>query len=347
MVPSNMCYLTQAELHSLSRNLPSRFSDQTFIDGSELSNLKGLLEDLFVVAEASQLSERHRAEAFNTLCSFIDYGSVCHSSPVQGLCSNIVVWNRMILLYMARPQEVHSKPMKQLLSTSTKLLLKLLPSSESVESSSVYSGLRNIVMACLSNIYGHDDLSFIKPSMLVLDSLLSKRFISAAFLAALTSVPASDPCDMNEGTTQECESSLLDERFLAFLVSVLHWAHHMDLAPSAGRLLQSFFESIKSARSVSSSPKMNRLWHIWLKPVSDTIRANAGMLESFERHVLPPLLELDVHETSELFNTLPWHNLLQGHTHELPEIDVRLTLLVIKITKELKMSLNYGRCSKI
>ena len=299
-----------------------------------------MLERLFATAEQSQLSSRYRTTSYNGLCGFLEQGSKSEIQKLQDLCNGPLIWDRALTLYLQRAQDPQSRPMRQLLTTLARLL-EARRASVNENHSLENNMMRKPVSRCMEHIYGHEDMSCVKSSMLVLDMFISKRMVDPAFLVDPSLIKESI-CLKAEVDTP-CESSpgkLVDY----FISNVLRWARHMDIVPSARRLLVSFARATLALSSFPMSvDHAQGAMPVWVLPVQRMIDEYPDMLEVLEQHIIPDLLRVDPIATSKFLQELPLEELLCGNSGMVPEKDIRFCLLVFRVMSEMQLPIDLSR----
>lgn len=299
-----------------------------------------LLEELFRCAERPQLSVRYRVAVGNALCAFLDRGASSHLPSVHGLCLSMTVWNRLFTIYLRESQDQQLKLTRKTLTTLVRLLGKPMSSSDGAPQKHSSALLDSATSRCLSFIYAFEDFSCVKPAMLFLEQLLSKRILTTSSLlissaAAEANAMARAPKMVPPRPLVDLEKAILD-----FSGTIFHWTLHSEVGSSAGKLLVSFFQTIKSEPvfghlESSTSP-------IWLRPFRDSISRYPEMLEPLEHYVVPSLLQMSTSDTLAFLRSLPLENLLRGDVSRVREEDIRLCLMTIKTLGERSRQLDLG-----
>ena len=232
--------------------------------------------------------------------------------------------------------------MRQVLAT----LIKLLVNDTRVSGGTSLDNtmLRDSITRCMAHVYGHEDLSCVKPSMIVLDTLLSKKLISPTSLIDPRLNEVSLATKINSlDTKEQCENSSR-KSIDHFINNVLRWARHLDIMPSASRLLVSF---VRATLSTTDFPMptgpTNSAISVWISPVRKMIHRHPDMLEFLEQHILPDLLRIDAAATSKLIQEMPMEHLLRRHTSKVSEKDIRFCLLISRVMDELCLTIDLGR----
>ena len=224
-------------------------------------------------------------------------------------------------------------------------LISLLGRSESsydgVAQGHIGDLLDNASSRCLSFIHAFEDFSCVKPSMLFLDQLLSKRLKTASSLLAL-SAAAEASARVDAPKDLPLEHSLdWDHDILEFSGTLLRWTLHSNIGSSAGKLLVSFFQRVMNEPVIGLLEKSTP--PIWLRPLRDFVGKHPDSLKPLERYVVPDLLQMSPSDTSEFLHSLPLKTLLHGNVSQVREEDIRLCLVTIKTLGERSWHSDIGR----
>lgn len=295
--------------------------------------LRSLLDDFFVTAEQLQLPVRYRAAACNTLCGFLEQGSQSTSPKLREICLNRFAWRRLLSLYLERFQDPTSKPMKQVLSTLIKLLDRKSEQKADQACDNASTLLEDAASRSLSFISSHEDLSFIKPAMLFLDTIISKKTIN---LRTLISLLPSDTSVLS-ATSSETMYYLVQ----SFVASVIRWARQIDIVSAAGKLLNSFFSEYNASGGNKVFTSLEILEPPWFQPVNVEIsNGSPAVVEILEKQILPGLLRTDPNMTLQTLRSLPLSQLANGSIGSVSERNIRFCLLVLKILGDMKSDLD-------
>ena len=300
-----------------------------------------LLENIFFTAEQPLLSSKHRAAACNALCTLLDQGFVPSETELGTLPSSHDVWLRLLDLYLVRFQDPTTKSMKQVL----KSLLKFLPyHSEHVLSNDHDSSTltEKALYKALSCIRAYDDLSSVKPSMTLLDALLSKKKVLSTSVAATFST-----LKATKNLPQQNSTDDLKEHIKDFVNCILRWTRHVDVSLVSGRLLASFFSTLGSAGGHLDTPSSTRLQLLWVAPLLNFAFEDDVSLETAEEYILPSLLGVDIMATAEFLQSLPFGKLSGGHVSLISESDIRLCLLIAQILENGRLGMTKGNGSEV
>jgi hypothetical protein len=228
------------------------------------------------------------------------------------------------VMYIERFQDPSSRTMKQVSSTLVKLLLK---HSELLGTESPWSV--EAATGCLSHIYATEDLSCVKPSMLLLDILISKQMIGANELVSL--LPS-----RNEIVEDTPITEIKD-----FVSNVLRWARHLDISLAAGRLVGTFFARVNELIGETKDKPP-----IWWGSILEIADDGDAMIEILENYILPSLLQANPIGTLQVLNSLPIDKLIGNNIGSITEREIRFCLLLIEIIGKPKTNAEYGNVDK-
>ena len=237
--------------------------------------------------------------------------------------------------------------MRQLLATLTKLLEAVVTDANGNRGPDT-SVFVKPVARCIAHVFGYEDLSCVKPSMLVLDMFISKELISPTFL--INQSLQTDSCHSKGADTGAGKSSQRSSREHVdyFISHILRWARHLDITPSARRLLVSFVKAALATNDFATSINCEHAAiPLWLPPVQRMIHEYPDTLETLERHILPDLLRLDPTATSRLVQEMPMEDILRGDTGEISVDEIRFCLLVSRILSEVHPDIDLGRHDRV
>ena len=292
--------------------------------------MNDLLDSLFATVEQPQLSLGHRTAACNALCGFLDQGCASSAPEVQQLCQNHAAWSRLLRLYLERLQDPSARSMKQVLNTLVKLLSRDTHRVEDIGNGGFSNFAEEATLRCLKHVCGDGDLSCIKPSMMMLYTLLSKEKIKTGFLLSLFST-------VNRGNVDSEKDQALSFKTnsMAFARDVLRWAHHVDISLAAGRLLATFLSSSYTidGDGESNGPE-NDDQPRWTELLVDFALKNDDMPGITETYILPSLLRADSTIAIKFLRSLPLDKILHGKSGSLTDKEIRFCLLTAKVADD-------------
>ena len=233
------------------------------------------------------------------------------------------------MLYLERFQDPMSRPMKQVLSTLIKLLVRDSKLKKNQASHDPPILLTDAVSRCLSLISSDDDLLCVKPAMLFLDTTITKRVVNPRLLVSLLS--------LGDITLQRAASSTLYYSIQSFVGNILRWARHIDIAPAAGKLLGSFF-SVFHASNEDDSYESTETEPAWLQPITlEMSKSSPVMLETLEKQILPGLIYASPRQILQTLENLPLDKLASGKVGLVSENDIRFCMLILKVLGDIKL----------
>ena len=116
----------------------------------------------------------------------------------------------------------------------------------------------------------------------------------------------------------------------AFALRVFEWLKYPDIAPIAGRLLQTFFKHSQGSEFGDCQPRNKAA--LWVAPLREFLENEPSLFETCEAHVLPGLLDLSFDDTLAFLETLPVQALREGNAESLTLLEIQLCLSVSKIS---------------
>ena len=309
------------------RGTPSKKEGNPFADNRRLNNL---LDSLFATVEQPQLLLGHRTAACNALCGFLDQGCLSSAPEVQQLCQNHAAWSRLLRLYLERLQDPSARSMKQVLNTLVKLLSRDTPRVKDIGNGGFSNFTEEATLRCLEFVCGDGDLSCIKPSMMMLYTLLSKEKIKTDFLLSLFSTVKPGNVDSKQDQALSFKTNSM-----AFVREVLRWAHHVDISLAAGRLLATFLSSLYTIDGDGeSNGSGNDDKPLWTELLVDFALENDGMPRITEAYILPSLLRADSATAMRFLRSLPLNKILHGEVGSLNDKQIRFCLLTAKVADD-------------
>lgn len=359
VLSSSMEILRKGDLRQLGKELTSRFLryDENGIEDALryvkniTSSLKlyshssSLLERLLHTAEEPRLEAAHRAAVCDTLCGFLEKGSVSQVDALRSMCLNASLLRRAMNMYLLRSGDAQAKPMRQVLT----VLMKLLSTNPDDEVTMLL--INEITYRCLTLIYSHEDVSCIRAAMNTLGMFLSKSMLTAFLLIGMASniskgnPPDGLPGSQTQSSTLPVEPELYMVRDLPNFVAVLMgWLREVDVAPAAGHVVVSLFKALKDGKgSADSSPSSSSTVPLWLVPIIQAVREQPELVDSLEHHVLPGLLRLDSTSIDHVVSALPVRKIVEARIGSASEADIRLCLIVCKVADDLGIPVSFGR----
>ena len=220
--------------------------------------------------------------------------------------------------------------MKQVLTTLVKFLSQDTKRVQDIGNESSSSLAEEAAVKCLNFICGDGDLSCIKPSMMMLDTLLSKRKIQIDFLLSLYST-----ISPGNGVLKQDQALSFELQARTFVQSVLCWAHHVDISLAVGKLLATFLSSIYT---MDRDGRPKSLEHddkpLWTEVLLDFALEKDNMTGITEAYVLPSLLRTDSANAMKFLKSLPLTEIIQGRVGTLTDKHVCFCLVTAKMADD-------------
>lgn len=332
--------VSEAELRALSSRFGGLVSKTRPMAEQELKTLKDLLQQLFVFAEATQITLSYRAAACNALCGFVDATSTSNVSQVKSVSLNTLVWNRMLSLYLDRFQDASTRSMKQILATLLKMVALWNAKMVGTDGD---KWIEDASILCIRYISSSADLSCVKPSMLLLKDILSKGLQSRdRFLKILSTVQQNLSVRLKAATLVSPGSGDSNQSLQRFVLDILRWSRNSDLCLAGGRLMGTLF--FKHTRNVDQDKceeddlLLQTSEPIWLQPILDLINEEAIDLEKIEKYILLELLAANERNILHLSRKLPVHQLLHHSNRGIRDSNIRLALLLVGVMETKRLS---------
>lgn len=288
-------------------------------------------------AASAKLSLAHGAAAWNALYGFLELSSVSSDARLRELSFASKTWIGIFELFLSRSQNAKTKPLKQFLQTLTKLLI------EQPDPAVQLSLKEHAVTSIIAMITDQNDFSLVKPAFQVLEHFLHKGVIVSFDIireVARICTIGTESNTFNVRILRE-ESGELNPESLssiqtltltkAFALRVFEWLKYPDIAPIAGRLIQSFFKYSQDSK-IRDCPPNNKAPPLWAAPLREFIDNEPSLFETCEAHVLPGLLDLSFDDTLAFLETLPVQALQEGNVESLTLLEIQLCLSVLKIS---------------
>lgn len=287
-------------------------------------------------AASAKLSLAHGAAAWNALYGFLELSSLSSDARLRELSFASKTWIGIFELFLSRSQNAKTKPLKQFLQTLTKLL------SKQPDPAVQLSLKEHAVTSTIAMITGQNDFSLVKPAFQVLEHFLHKGVIGSfdiirevARICTIGTesntfnvrISREESGELNPESLSSIQTLTLTE---AFALRVFEWLKYPDIAPIAGRLLQSFFKHSQDSK-ISDCPPNNKA-PLWVAPLREFVDNEPSLFETCEAHVLPGLLDLSFDDTLAFLETLPVQSLQKGNVESLTLHEIQLCLSVLKIS---------------
>lgn len=267
---------------------------------------------------------------------FLELSNLSSDARLRGLSFASKTWIKVFELFLSRSQNAKAKPLKQFLHTLTKLLSKQ-------PDPAIQASLKeHAVTSTVAMIIGQKDFSLVKPAFQVLEHFLHKGVIVSSdiireFARRCTIGTGSNTInvrisrdELGEFNTESLSSIETLSLTEAFALRVFEWLKYPDIAPIAGRLLQSFFKHLQ--RAMFSDFQLNNKVPLWMAPLREFIDSEPSLFEICEAHVLPGLLGLSFDDALAFLENLPVQALQQGNAESLTLLEIQLCLSVLKIS---------------
>ena len=190
-------------------------------------------------------------------------------------------------------------------------------------------------------IYGQYDVASVKSAILALGNLINADITTAQEIVNHMTWISENPSAIFEGgmasvATNKSSASWFqgNETVERFTLSILKWIQYPDCAPAAGRFLTIFYKSL--SLDCNDRTAANKTFPIWINPVKRAINGHSELLEAYEHHVLPGLLNISPANTRAFLDTLPFKSIEGGNVGAVAIVDIQLCILVANLAATLK-----------
>ena len=292
-----------------------------------------MLQDLLQTASSTELSLKHGAAALNALCGFLEQCSSSSEYRIQALSHKAETWTRAFNIFITKPDNNKSKPLRGLLLT----LGRLVATHPVDEDKDLLIG--TAICTATRAIRKKHDTADVKPAIQVLEHFLTKDLISAAEITQIKKpeeLRNSRNATVNEvKQSHDTRQGQVNQSVQVFALSALEWVQYPDCAPAVGRFLPVFFNSVEESQSNSAvHTSKDAVRPLWISPVKEYLERHQGLLEVFGIHVLPGLLRLGPTHANAFLKLLPFENIQRGNIGSSSIPDIQLCLLVAKTAED-------------
>ena len=278
----------------------------------------------------------------NALCGLIEQCSSSSEYHVQRLPYNQETWTRAFNIYLTQSDNNKSKPLRRLLLTLTRLILKRPVSTE--------NNLLLGIATCTATraIRKQDEFANIKPAIQALQHFIKTGLMSAAEIAQIKKpeeleLSRIEPMKTN-GENSYPQQQQIDQSIQNFALSALEWIQYPDCAPAIGRFLTVFFRPLEESHSHDAvRASIDGAMPLWVSPVKHTLERHQGLWDVFEIHILPGLLRLGPADVEAFLKTLPFESIQHGNIGFSSVSDIQLCLLVAKTAKDSNLLKRLGQ----
>ena len=291
------------------------------------------MQDLLQTASSTGLSLKHGATALNALCGFLEQCSTSSEYRTKALPYNVETWTRAFNIFVTKSDNNKPKPLRWLLLTLGGLI-----ASHPVDADKDLL-LGTAICTASRAIRKKLDTADVKPAIQVLEHFLTKDLISAAEIAQIKKpeeLRNSRNASVNEDNqSHDTKQGQVNQSIQEFAISALEWVQYPDCAPTVGRFLPRFFNSLEESQSDSAVHlSKEAVRPLWISPVKQYLERHQGLLEVFGIHVLPGLLRLGPTHANAFLNLLPYQNIQRGNIGSSSIPDIQLCLLVAKTAED-------------
>ena len=300
------------------------------------------MQDLLQTASSTELSLKHGATALNALCGFLEQCSTSPEYRVKALSYKAETWTRTFDIFITKTDNNKPKPLRWLLLT----LMRLIASHPVDADKDLLLG--TAICTASRAVRKKQDTAGIKPAIQVLEHCLTKDLISAAEVAQIRKPEelrdSRNPSVSEDYQSHDTQQGQVKQSVQDFALSALEWVQYPDCAPTVGRFLPVFFNSLEESQSnsvVHISKEAVR--PLWISPVKQYLERHQGLLEVFGIHVLPGLLRLGPTHVNAFLKLLPFESIQRGNINFISIPDIQLCLLVAKTAEDPGLRKNFSQ----
>ena len=307
--------------------------------------MQSLIMALYTTLGSSNTSLGHGAAACDALCGLLELCKASADSQIRALAFDYSMWTQIFDIYVTKSENHKSKPMRHLLSTLSKLI------SEHPDEAGRASLIQYAVSVALLTLDGDHESSSIKAAVQTIEHFVAKNIINSRQLLSVldekkesgfTRVTVANLRWGRLSGTSECVI-LTDD----FVSSILQWVQYPDVAPSAGRLISTFFNSLqKNLAEREPEDSIGQEVPLWFHPIKRALDEQSELLDGLEKHVLPGLLRLSSADTQAFLATLPLKDLQEGIIGLHTVGDIQLCLLTVRTMVEFDSSHGFRMCTR-
>ena len=234
--------------------------------------------------------------------------------------SSFIPWTRAFDIFHTRSENYKAKPLKRLLITLTKLLLRH-PQGEEKSRLIQYA-----ISQAIGAVRKKNEVTSIKAAIQTLEHFLSKRIIDVLEVARANDAQLETPHGDN-GAVRYDDKTTISDVVNNFTTSILEWVQYPDCAPAIGRLFATFFALLNEIEGRSFD---NTALPQWISPVKQSLDRQQNLLDVYENHIFPDLLRLGAADREGFLRTLPIDDVQDGNAGKYNTVEIQLCLLVAR-----------------
>lgn len=303
--------------------------------------------------KTANIPSSHRVATCNAVCGFLEAAWASQDPSVRQYVLSGDVWLSTLRVYWARFEEGKLKPMRQILTTLTKIL-KDHPQRDVAEFIS-----QEVVDEVTANLVLADNRSRLKACISSLEFFLRKGAISmTSFLSAVGNWLTKNYDRWAPVLKHDCsELSIPTTKFLnltmqsgsspggiqssigqIFTIALLRHALNPDLTPTAGSLITTLHRLLKKLSETDPTHfhDSQDVCTFWVAPLKYIMLHNLSALEPISDHVLYPLFHTDHGAFRSFIKTLPIQVfLLSGNVPDVSSDEFTLLFSTLQVAKEI------------
>jgi hypothetical protein len=299
--------------------------------------MQQLCTEIVETAANPEVAGAHLSAAINALRSIFQTQSTVGSSPLGRSLWHDGVWLHCFTIFLDRANSTKGKTMRQFLGT----LISMLQDSEVLVKKMVS---QTALSKVLRNLHEESSQGIVKSSLYAFGFVMSKG------LVPMDEVLDAFQDKMYSGNASSSTSARIEQVKLVYRV-LFDWAQYPELAPVAGQASCNFSRQLRKITSneLDGGSTVN-LASLWILPLLQNLRANAGALQSFQFYVFPELFAMNISDYYKFLCSLDLHAYISNDTafgktkrSQCEEADSNILFAALQIGKETGLVLDSGQ----
>ena len=320
--------ILEGKLREISKNITSYVQKRSRALSSTREQVQGILSEIIDTAGSPNLSITHGAAACNALSAILEWATSKGSSEVQAVVFSRATFISCLEVYYQRAETTKAKPLKQLLSSVTNLMVRCNDPLYQKRCKEI--ALAKAVAVIHSS---QSDIPYVKSSMQIIDYLLRKSLVSTSDISSIWVIERR--ADMEDTFAKDYvpgRNEFYEVVIQETVLACLKWLPYPNIAPNVGCLISSLILSSQSDSSVVIGDRASEFHRSeqWLVLIRRYLAQRHDLLDAFGDTVLPNLLETGAIPPSTFLETLPVGAIERGDVTNIDDMDLQLTLICIK-----------------
>ena len=325
LMPGNE--ICEKTLREIGKNVHQHLSiSEQASDGSS-GRTENLFHDVLMTAGSSQISTTHGAAACNALSACLDWATHKGHPEIRSLVFSEPIFRACLDVYYERAETTKAKPLKQLLISTTNLLSRN-PLPELQER------LRNdALLQAQGEVLDKADTTTVRSALQVIDCFLHKELITSSDLLSLFGNGAKEVDATNRQNDGEASRKISTHGRSGrdFVFACIEWLAYPNVAPIASRLVSSLLSKLPFSPTldIGSRTYDSLGTQGWFAAVKDFLTKKPELLDVFEDNLLQKLIQSNDH-LSQILQSLPITQIIQGEIRDLTDTDIYLSLICLR-----------------